>query len=165
MTTPPGGRSWCGSGLWGLEVEVMSWSHGPSGRRGIFALVCAWHVLGTPQVLCKCRGLPPPRSACHQGRRARGFLKAMLSCLEGCRSVWRWGSGSPLSSGALVPAGLLCGPWKLLASLACGGMLGPQWGGTPSAFLSWPQISWEGQKLLTAPFICSLSPMILEPNC
>ena len=114
--------------MWGLEVEVMSWSQGPSGRRAIFALVCAWHVLGTPQVLCKwhtaCRGLPPPRNACHQGRRARGFLKAMLSCLEGCWSVWRWGSGSPLSSGALLPADLLCVPWKRLASLACGGSAG-----------------------------------------
>lgn len=32
---------------------MMSWSHGPSGRWGIFALLCSWHVLGTPQALCK----------------------------------------------------------------------------------------------------------------
>ena len=109
---------------------------------------------------------PPPRNACRQGRHARGFLKAMFSCLEECRSVWRWGSGSPLSSGALLPASCRSAVWALETAHFTR-LRGKCWGhsGEGRRLLSCPDSrSREGQKLLTAPFICSLSSMIMETN-
>lgn len=117
-------------------------------------LACAWHPTSVVQVAHSV--LWPGRLLVMPAIKEDMLGASSKPCFPIWRSVGVCGGGEvgplyPQGLCCLLPADLLCGHWKLPTSLAWGEVLGPQWGGMPSAFLSWPQIPGRA-KIADCPF-------------